>query len=86
MYFVLFYEYVPDVLEKRTPYRPDYLSLAKEAHEAGRTRPAMPIHVPAPTHLTNKCPKCSAEGVVQQVENMTSYARPTCNSRWVATG
>ena len=36
MYFALFYEYVPDVLEKRTPYRSDHLALAKEAHAAGR--------------------------------------------------
>lgn len=36
MYFVLFYDYVPDVLEKRTPYRPDHLSLAREAHAGGR--------------------------------------------------
>jgi len=36
MYFVLLYDYVPDVLEKRTPYRPDHLALAKEAHEAGK--------------------------------------------------
>jgi hypothetical protein len=26
----------------------------------------MPIHVPAPTHPTNKCPKCGTEGIVQQ--------------------
>lgn len=36
MYFALFYDYVPDVLERRTPYRPDHLALAKEAHAAGR--------------------------------------------------
>jgi uncharacterized protein YciI len=36
VYFVLFYDYVPDVLEKRTPYRPDHLSLANEAQAAGK--------------------------------------------------
>jgi hypothetical protein len=36
VYFALFYDYVPDVLEKRAPYRADHLSLAKEAHAAGR--------------------------------------------------
>ncbi len=36
MHFVLFYDYVPDVLEKRTPHRPDHLSLAKEAQAAGK--------------------------------------------------
>ena len=33
----------------------------------------MPVHIPAPTQPTNKCPKCGTEGVVQNaVGNMTS--------------
>jgi len=36
MLFVLTYDYVPDVLEKRTPFRPDHLALIKELHAAGR--------------------------------------------------
>jgi hypothetical protein len=36
VYFALFYDYVADVLEKRTPHRPEHLALAKEAHAAGR--------------------------------------------------
>ena len=46
----------------------------------------MPVHIPAPTHPTNKCPKCGTEGVVQNaVGNMTSYVCPKCGARWVAT-
>lgn len=36
MYFALFYDYVPDVLEKRTPHRPGHLALAKEHQAAGK--------------------------------------------------
>jgi predicted RNA-binding Zn-ribbon protein involved in translation (DUF1610 family) len=45
----------------------------------------MPVHVPAPTQPTNKCPKCGAEGTVQQsVGPMTSYVCPKCGHRWIA--
>ncbi len=36
MYFALFYDYVPDVLEKRAPHRSAHLALAKEAQAAGK--------------------------------------------------
>lgn len=36
MYFVLTYDYVPDVLEKRAPHRADHLALAREWHAAGK--------------------------------------------------
>lgn len=36
MYFTLFYDYVPDVLEKRAPHRADHLALANEAQAAGK--------------------------------------------------
>lgn len=36
MYVTLAYDYVPDVLEKRTPFRPDHLALAREWHAAGK--------------------------------------------------
>jgi uncharacterized protein len=36
MLFVLTYEYVPDVLEKRTPHRAGHLALIQEQHAAGK--------------------------------------------------
>ena len=36
MFFLLSYDYVPDVLEKRTPFRPDHLALLREFHAAGK--------------------------------------------------
>ncbi len=36
MYFVLHYAYVPDVLEKRTPFRADHLANANALHAAGK--------------------------------------------------
>jgi hypothetical protein len=35
MYYLLFYDYVEDVLERRRPLREEHLSLAKRAHERG---------------------------------------------------
>jgi len=36
MYFVLSYDYVPDVLEKRTPFRAEHLGNVKALHAAGK--------------------------------------------------
>jgi predicted nucleic-acid-binding Zn-ribbon protein len=45
----------------------------------------MPIHVPAPTEPTDRCPKCGSQGVAQQsVANMTAYACPKCGARWMS--
>lgn len=35
MHFLLFYDYVPDILERRGPYRADHLKAAWAAHERG---------------------------------------------------
>lgn len=35
MYYILFYDYVDDVLERRTPLREEHLRLAKKARERG---------------------------------------------------
>ena len=35
MYVVVFYDYVDDMLERRTPHRPDHLARAKAAKERG---------------------------------------------------
>jgi uncharacterized protein YciI len=36
MYCILFYDYVPDMLERRGPVRPAHLDLATSWHESGR--------------------------------------------------
>lgn len=35
MYFVLFYDLVDDVIDRRAPYRAEHLALAREAHDNG---------------------------------------------------
>jgi uncharacterized protein YciI len=35
MYYLLFYEYVEDILERRTPHRSEHLALAQAAHTRG---------------------------------------------------
>ena len=50
-----------------------------------RYSPPMPVHVPAPTRPTDKCPKCGAQGTVEQaIGNMRTYVCPKCGARWVA--
>lgn len=36
MYFALSYEYVPDVIERRKPYREAHLAIARDHHQGGR--------------------------------------------------
>jgi hypothetical protein len=43
-----------------------------------------PVHEPAPTKPTNKCPKCGAEGTVESaVGPLVTYVCPKCGARWV---
>ena len=35
MYFILFYDYVEDYMERRSAYRPDHFVLANAAHARG---------------------------------------------------
>ncbi len=35
MHHILFYEVVPDYIERRTPFRAEHLGLARAAHEKG---------------------------------------------------
>lgn len=35
MHYVLLYHYVPDVLERRDPFRPAHLALLREMHQRG---------------------------------------------------
>ena len=35
MHHILFYEVVPDYIERRTPFRAEHLGLARAAHERG---------------------------------------------------
>lgn len=35
MYYLLFYEYVADILERRAPYRSEHLAAAQAAHARG---------------------------------------------------
>ncbi|HLE20558.1 MAG TPA: YciI-like protein [Vicinamibacteria bacterium] len=35
MYYLLFYDYVDDVVDRRAPLREEHLGLAREAHQRG---------------------------------------------------
>ena len=35
MHYLLFYDFVDDILERRTPHREEHLALAEEAHARG---------------------------------------------------
>jgi uncharacterized protein YciI len=36
MHYVLFYDYVDDMANRRAPYRADHLALARQYHEQGK--------------------------------------------------
>lgn len=36
MYFALLYDYVPDILERRKPFREEHLGLLRKLHAEGR--------------------------------------------------
>ncbi len=36
MHFALFYEYVPDILERRKPFREEHLALLRRLHGEGK--------------------------------------------------
>ncbi len=38
MHYILFYDYIPDILEKRPPHRVAHLSILDEMHAAGKVR------------------------------------------------
>jgi uncharacterized protein len=43
-YYILFYKYIPDILEKRGPLRPKHLELVKEYDKMGYLLLGKPIH------------------------------------------
>jgi uncharacterized protein YciI len=36
MHFLLFYDYVPDIVERRAPFRPGHLDLARQFQDRGQ--------------------------------------------------
>lgn len=47
MYYILFYETVPDYIDKRAPYREEHLQLAQEAYDRGEVVMAGALEDPA---------------------------------------
>ncbi|MDQ2882214.1 MAG: YciI-like protein [Actinomycetota bacterium] len=47
MYSLLFYDYVPDIVERRAPFREAHLALVGEAHERGHLLMAGALAEPA---------------------------------------
>lgn len=46
MYFLLFYDYVADIAERRTPFRPEHLQLVRDAQAAGELEMAGALDEP----------------------------------------
>jgi len=49
--YVLVYEYVPDILERRAPYREEHLNLIRRLHEDGTIMMAGPTGDPVDSGL-----------------------------------
>jgi uncharacterized protein YciI len=80
VYFALFYDYVPDVLEKRTPYRADHLAGAKEAHGAGKLLYAGAFDPPSDGALFVFKAESAAE--VEEFVRRDPYVKNGVVTRW----
>jgi uncharacterized protein YciI len=72
-YFALTYDVVPDFVERRTPYRPQHLQLAREAHDRGELVLAGALGEPAGALLVFKAEeRATAENFAKADPYVTS--------------
>jgi len=72
-YFALTYDVVPDFVDRRTPYRPQHLQLAREAHERGELVLAGALGEPAGALLVFKAEeRATAENFAKADPYVTS--------------
>jgi uncharacterized protein YciI len=82
MHFVLFYEFAPDYLQRRTPVRADHLRLAWEAQARGELLLAGPFADPIDGALLFF--KCDSRAVVERFAQDDPYVKVGAVSRWHA--
>jgi uncharacterized protein len=70
--FILEYEYVPDILEQRGPYREDHLALAKKLVDDGVVVYGGPFNPPSGAMFVFKC---DDKKPVEAFVNADSYVK-----------
>ena len=79
-YWILFYDYVPDYLERRTPLRPAHFEVAKAAIEAGHLQLAGAFADPADgAALIFRCERAST---VEEFVAADPYVREGLVTSW----
>lgn len=80
MHFILFYDFVPDYLERRAQYRTDHLRLAWEAHDRGELVLAGALADPVDTAVLLF--KGDSPAVAEKFVALDPYVQHGLVSRW----
>jgi uncharacterized protein YciI len=79
-YFALFYETVPDYVDRRAQFRPQHLGLAREAHARGELLLAGALSDPVDRALLIF--RAPDKGVVEEFARRDPYVTQGLVSRW----
>jgi uncharacterized protein YciI len=80
VHYLLFYDYVEDVLERRTAFRDEHLRLAREAHARGEL--LMAGAYPDPPHGALIVFRCEDPRVVEAFVAADPYVKNGIVTRW----
>ena len=80
MDYLLFYEYVPDVLERRAPLRDEHLARAWQAHARGELVLAGALANPLDGAVFHF--RCAAADIVESFAEADPYVRGGIVTRW----
>jgi uncharacterized protein len=80
MHFVLFYEFAPDYLERRAPFRADHLRLAWESEARGEFVLGGPFTDPVDGAVIVF--KCASRAVVEKFAQDDPYVMSGIVARW----
>ena len=80
MHWVLTYDYVADILERRAPFREAHLALARDAHRAGRLVMAGALAEPVDGALFVF--RADDRAVVDEFVRADPYVREGLVTRW----
>ena len=84
MHYLLFYEFVPDYLERRAQFRNEHLKLAWDAHARGELMLGGAYTDPADGALLLF--KCESAEVAERFANADPYVRAGLVTRWRVRG
>ncbi|MEA3173311.1 MAG: uncharacterized protein QOF42_722 [Gammaproteobacteria bacterium] len=80
MHFVLFYEFVPDYLERRAPFRAEHLRLAWEAQARGQFVLGGPLADPVDGAIIVF--ECDSRSIPERFAQEDPYVKAGLVTRW----